>query len=152
MARFYCVGLPLHYLGNDSDKTPIINFFERKLPDLTSYHFDPTALENWNSIDLDADFYASFWVNPITHIIELGTVDSIVRDKIRDFYNRAELIIIRRPVTGLTDANADENKIEQVLAKVNSAFDFTIPTNVPPVGSSYWYLYNKFTGQWEKIK
>lgn len=177
MAGYLCTALPLHPYQNSGLQTPFITFWERSTSEQDNNNspvgnFDPTISSNWKKINTtysgDNFYQATYVINPVTHIVELGKSSTLTRDSIRDIYNRAEMITIQRPFikfntdnqnTTIEYENTDDTRFEQCLAKVNSAFDFDIPTTAPEMPqdetappSCLYYLYNKFTQQWEILE
>lgn len=169
MAGFYCTALPLSpYQQNMS--TPFIQFYERAISDGGDGNFDPTLPESWSENQLDTiiyekdekefKYFEKYTINPITHIVELGKKPYLVRDKIRDLYNRAERITIQRPAikfgqeetTNSEFEETDSNRFTQCLAKINAAYDFNIPVIELGSGEKKDYIFNKFTLEWEEIE
>ena len=168
MARFHCTALPLHPYQQNT-KTPIIAFFERKCPpEDQGEKYNPIYLRNWEKICIEEEegsetsYYAPYQITPVTHIINLGTKKFPIRDKIRDIYNRAEKIVIQRPLIAwdedLSDPTirqfeiTDDTRFEQIIAKINSAYEFNLPIEEGyETGYKYHYLFNKFTQEWELL-
>lgn len=171
MAGFYCTALPLSpYQQNMS--TPFIQFYERAISSDGDGNFDPTLPESWSENQLDTivqetnettqeyKYFEKYTINPVTHIVELGKKSYLVRDKIRDLYNRAERITLHRPVINFGQEEAtnseleetDSNRFTQCLAKINAAYDFNIPVVELEEGEQKDYIFNKFTLEWEEIE
>lgn len=169
MAGFYCTALPLSPYQQNMP-TPFIQFYERAISSDGDGNFDPTLPESWSENQLDTTIYEKdekefkyfekYTINPITHIVELGKKSYLVRDKIRDLYNRAERITIQRPVinfgqeetTNSEFEETDSNRFTQCLAKINAAYDFNIPVIELESGEKKDYIFNKFTLEWEEIE
>lgn len=156
--------------------TPFIQFYERAISDDGDGNFDPTLPESWHENQLDTivyeinasrqkvfkefKYFEKYTINPVTHIVELGKKSYLVRDKIRDLYNRAERITIQRPDINFGQEEAtnseleetDSNRFTQCLAKINAAYDFNIPVVELEEGEQKDYIFNKFTLEWEEIE
>lgn len=173
MAGFYCTALPLSPYQSGM-RTQFLHFYERAISNSGDGNFDPTQSGSWKENQLDTlnkddygknipndfKYFEPYTINPTTHIVELGKKPYLVRDKIRDLYNRAERITIQRPLinfgqeetTNSDFEDTDSNRFTQCLAKINAAYDFNIPVIELDMGEKKDYIFNKFTLEWEEIE